>query len=75
MAAVRCSRSGAVGHPQLFQVIYASIVVMNALLARVFLNRKLTPPQWVAVVAVTFGLAFSVMGAADSVEDASTGGA
>ena len=47
---------------QMFQVIYASIVIFNALLSRLLLGRRLNSGQWLAIVVVTAGLALSVIG-------------
>ena len=46
----------------MFQVIYASIVIFNALLSRLLLGRRLNSGQWLAIVVVTAGLALSVIG-------------
>jgi drug/metabolite transporter (DMT)-like permease len=51
-----------VGGLQLFQVIYASIVVFNALLALLLLGRRLAPLQWLAIAVVVTGLMISMVG-------------
>ncbi|KAG0039026.1 hypothetical protein BGZ82_010032 [Podila clonocystis] len=55
----------------MYQVIYSSIVIWCAILTRIFLSRKLSNVQWVAIVGVTVGLAVSAVG---TVQNASPDG-
>ncbi|KAI8814713.1 hypothetical protein BJ742DRAFT_784079 [Cladochytrium replicatum] len=50
----------------LYQVIYSSVIVFTALMARVFLKRNLTIGQWIAVITITFGLSLNALGGGSS---------
>lgn len=43
----------------LYQVLYSSVIVFTAVISRIFLKTPLTKKQWLAVVMVNVGLAFS----------------
>lgn len=43
----------------LYQVLYSSVIVFTALIARIFLSKPLTTNQWIAVFLVNIGLALS----------------
>jgi drug/metabolite transporter (DMT)-like permease len=45
--------------PTIFSVVYSSVTVWAAVFSRIFLQRSLTPIQWLAVLIVTSGLAIT----------------
>ncbi|KAI8915394.1 hypothetical protein DFJ77DRAFT_462494, partial [Powellomyces hirtus] len=55
----------------LYQVIYASIVGITAVLSWGFLRRAFNPGQWAAVVVIMLGLSVSAVGSAQLPESAS----
>ncbi|RKP02768.1 hypothetical protein CXG81DRAFT_24556 [Caulochytrium protostelioides] len=46
----------------LYQVLYASVIVFTAVMARVGLGKRLAPAQWAAVWVITVGLGVSALG-------------
>jgi drug/metabolite transporter (DMT)-like permease len=45
--------------PTIFSVVYSSVTVWSAVFSRIFLQRTLTPTQWLAVLIVIGGLAIT----------------
>lgn len=45
----------------MYQVIYSSVVIWCAILTFLFMGRKLSKLQWVAIFGVSAGLAISSM--------------
>jgi hypothetical protein len=45
--------------PTIFSVVYSSVTVWAAVFSRIFLQRTLTPVQWLAVLIVSGGLAIT----------------
>ena len=52
----------------MFTVIYASLPAFNGILTYFFLGRVLNPKQWMSMIVVMIGLAFSAEAEQDSVE-------
>ncbi|KAJ3187131.1 hypothetical protein HDU85_007169 [Gaertneriomyces sp. JEL0708] len=46
----------------LYQVIYASLIVFNAVLGRWFLRRSLNGGQWLSIFTIMFGLSINAIG-------------
>lgn len=55
----------------LFQVVYSSVVLFTALLSKFFLSRSPQPKQWLALLLIFLGLAFSALGGAQKPKSAS----
>ncbi|CEP11553.1 hypothetical protein [Parasitella parasitica] len=53
----------------MYQVIYSSVVIWCAILTWLFMNRRLSPMQWIAIFGTSAGLAISSMGNFSSTED------
>ncbi|TMW55402.1 hypothetical protein Poli38472_013293 [Pythium oligandrum] len=47
----------------LYQVVYSSVICWSALLSRIVLKKIVSKEEWFGIALVTFGLAFSAMGA------------
>ncbi|RLN91836.1 hypothetical protein BBJ28_00010814 [Nothophytophthora sp. Chile5] len=50
----------------LYQVVYSSVICWSALMSRFILKKVVTRDEWLGIALVTFGLAFSALGASGS---------
>lgn len=59
---------------QMYQVIYSSVVIWCAVLTFLFMNRKLSILQWIAIFGTSAGLAMSSLDSMKGSDDASEEG-
>ncbi|RLN26356.1 hypothetical protein BBJ28_00017024 [Nothophytophthora sp. Chile5] len=50
----------------LYQVVYSSVICWSALMSRFVLKKVVSRDEWLGIALVTFGLAFSALGASGS---------
>lgn len=58
----------------MYQVIYSSVVIWCAVLTFLFMNRKLSILQWIAIFGTSAGLAMSSLDSMKGSDDASEEG-